>query len=208
MREPNPQVDAYLAEGCGRCPLGGTPRCKVHDWRPELKALRRILLDCGLTEERKWKMPCYTHGQRNVVILAAFKDYCALSFFKGALLKDPQGLLTKPGENSQAARQIRFTKAGEIARLAPALKAYIREAIDVEAAGLKVAFKKNPEPVPAELQAQLDAHSALKKAFEALTPGRQRGYILFISGAKQSQTRAARAEKCAPRILKGKGLNE
>ena len=204
----NPNVDRYFIEGCGRCPLGGTPQCKVLSWQEEMKLLRTILLDCGLTEEVKWSVPCYTFQKKNIVLMSAFKEYCALGFFKGALLKDPAGILTKPGKNSQAMRQARFTTVQQVLELEPVLRACIREAIDVEKAGLKVAFKKNPEPVPGELQQKLDEDPALKTAFEALTPGRQRGYILHFSAAKQSKTRVSRIEKCIPRILAGKGFHD
>ena len=204
----NPKVDVYLTEGCGRCPLGGTPACKIHDWREAIVQLRRIALDCGLTEELKWGMPCYTSGGRNIVLAAAFKDYCALAFFKGALLDDPDGVLVKPGENSQATRQIRFADVREVLALEPVVRAYLRRAVDVENAGLKVPFKKNPEPIPDELQHKLAESPVLKAAFDALTPGRQRGYILHISAPKQAETRASRVEKCTPQILAGKGIQD
>ena len=203
----NPAVDLYLAEGCGRCPLWQTPQCKVHDWQVELKALRPILLNCGLTEELKWKMPCYTFENNNVVLMSAFKEYCALSFFKGALLKDPQGILEKPGENTQAARLIRFTNVQQIVDLAPVISAYIAEAIAVEKAGLTVEFKQVDElAIPAELQDKFDDDPAFQMAFEALTPGRQRGYILHFAGAKQSSTRTSRIEKYTQKIFDGQGM--
>ena len=203
----NPAVDLYLAEGCGRCPLWQTPQCKVHDWQAELKALRPILLNCGLTEELKWKMPCYTFENNNVVLMSAFKEYCALSFFKGALLKDPQGILEKPGENTQAARLIRFTNVQQIVDLAPVISAYIAEAIAVEKAGLTVEFKQVDElAIPAELQDKFDDDPAFQMAFEALTPGRQRGYILHFAGAKQSSTRTSRIEKYTQKIFDGQGM--
>jgi uncharacterized protein YdeI (YjbR/CyaY-like superfamily) len=204
----NPKVDVYFATGCGRCPLGNTPRCKVHNWQEELEKLRMIILDCGLTEELKWGVACYTWQKSNIILLSAFNEYCALSFLKGALLKDANSILKKPGENTQAGRVIRFTDVLEIARMEPVLKAYIHEAVEVEKAGLKVNFKKNPEPVPEELQNKLDKIPALKTAFYALTPGRQRGYILYFSQPKQSKTRESRIEKCVPQILNGEGLNE
>ncbi len=204
----NPKVDTYFTDGCGRCPLGGTPNCKVHTWTREMALLRHILLDCGLTEELKWSIPTYTYQQNNVVVLAAFNEYCALSFFKGALLQDEHALLHKPGENSQAARLIRFTQPKKIAEMESILKAYIFEAIEVEKAGLKVAFKKNPEPIPEELEQKLAENPDLKAAFEALTPGRQRGYIIHFSAPKQSQTRFSRIEKCTEQILEGKGLHD
>ena len=203
----NPAVDLYLAEGCGRCPLWQTPQCKVHDWQVELKALRPILLNCVLTEELKWKMPCYTFENNNVVLMSAFKEYCALSFFKGALLKDPQGILEKPGENTQAARLIRFTNVQQIVDLAPVISAYIAEAIAVEKAGLTVEFKQVDElAIPAELQDKFDDDPAFQMAFEALTPGRQRGYILHFAGAKQSSTRTSRIEKYTQKIFDGQGM--
>ncbi|MCB9150168.1 MAG: YdeI/OmpD-associated family protein [Caldilineaceae bacterium] len=203
----NPAIDLYLAEGCGRCPLWQTPQCKVHDWQAELKALRPILLSSGLTEELKWKMPCYTFENNNVVLMSAFKEYCALSFFKGALLKDPQGILEKPGENTQAARLIRFTNVQQIVDLAPVIGAYIAEAIAVEKAGLTVEFKPIDElAIPAELQAKFDEDPAFQMAFEALTPGRQRGYILHFVGAKQSSTRTSRIAKYMQKIFDGQGM--
>ncbi len=204
----NTDVDLYFTEGCGRCPLGGTPQCKVHNWPEELKLLRKIALDCGLTEESKWGVPCYTYKGANVAIVSAFKDYAALSFFKGALLSDENNLLDKPGENSQAARLLKFTKPQQIIEIEDLIKAYIFEAIEVEKAGLKVEFKKDLEPIPEELQTRLDEDPNLQSAFYALTPGRQRSYILHISQAKQAKTRESRVEKCLPKIFSGKGFNE
>lgn len=170
--------------------------------------LRRILLNCQLTEEVKWSVPCYTFQGSNVAIMSALNDYCAISFFKGALLQDEQGLLEKPGENTQAARLIKFTDVQTILDLEPVLEAYIYEAIEVEKAGLSVEFKKNPEPIPAELQEKLDADPVLQTAFANLTPGRQRGYILYFSQPKQSKTRTARVEKYIPKILEGRGFHD
>lgn len=204
----NPRVDVYLTAGCGRCPLGNTPQCKVHKWDAELEKLRAIILDCGLDEELKWGVPCYTFQKSNILLLGAFNESCALSFLKGALLKDADGILSKPGENTQAARVIRFTGVREIIELEAILKTYIHEAVEIEKAGLKVDFKKNPEPVPEEFQNKLDEIPALQTAFKALTPGRRRAYILYFSQPKQSKTRASRIEKCLPQILSGKGLNE
>ena len=181
---------------------------KAKKWREELQELRRIILGCGLTEEVKWASPCYTFENANVIVIGGFKESCVISFFKGALLKDAEGLLTKPGQNTQSVRVIRFRNVREIVEREPILKAYIREAMAVEKAGLKVSLKKNPEPVPVELRRKLEAMPALKTAFEALTPGRRRAYILYFSAAKQSGTREARIEKCVPRILKGRGLND
>jgi uncharacterized protein YdeI (YjbR/CyaY-like superfamily) len=190
----NPKVDAYLS--------------KVENWQEELEQLRMIILDCGLVEELKWGQPCYTFQKTKIVIIGGLKEYCVISFFNGVLLSDPENILIKPGENTQAVRLIRFTSVREIVRLEPILKSYIYEAIEVEKAGLKVNYKINPEPVPIELQKKLDKNHTLKTAFEALTPGRQRAYILYFSAPKQSKTRVSRIEKCIKQILNGKGLNE
>ena len=205
----NAKVDLYLVDGCGRCPLGGTPQCKVNSWPKELKRLRKLVLDCGLTEELKWGVPCYTHEQSNIAIVSAFKEYCALSFFKGALLKDSKRILEMPGENSQSARLIRFTSVQEIAGLESVLREYIAEAIEVEKSGMKVDFKAKSELVfPEELQAKFVEFPALEIAFTALTLGRQRGYILYFNAAKQSKTRTSRIEKCMPQILDGRGMHD
>lgn len=204
----NPKVDTYLVDGCGRCSYYKTPKCKVHRWSEELIQLRRIVLDCGLQEAFKWSQPCYTFQGKNVLIVAAFKEYATLSFFKGALLKDPNDILVAPGKSSQSVRQVRFTNVQDIIDLEPVLKAYIQAAVGLETAGLKVPFNKNPEPIPAELQNKLDADPAFSTAFTALTPGRQRGYILYFSAARQSQTRESRIEKYRQHILAGKGFHD
>lgn len=204
----NPNVDNYIAEGCGRCPLGGTPDCKVHQWTEELKKLRSIVLGCGLVEELKWGAPCYTYQKKNVLMVGALKEYCCISFFKGSLLSDTKNLLVKPGPNSQAARLFKFTKLDQIESIEADIKAYIFESVEVEKSGLNVEFKKNPEPVPEELEKKFEEDPVLKAAFEALTPGRQRGYILHFSQPKQSQTKVSRIEKCIPKILNGIGLND
>ena len=178
-------------------------------WRKEMETLRMIILNCQLTEELKWGKPCYTFQNSNVVIIQGFKEYCTIMFFKGALLKDINGILIKPGKSTQAERQIRFTNAREIVEMEPILKAYIHEAIEVEKAGLKVNFKKTSDfKIPEEFQNKLDIMPALKEAFEALTPGRQRAYIHYFSTAKQSKTREARIERYIQHILNGKGLND
>jgi uncharacterized protein YdeI (YjbR/CyaY-like superfamily) len=178
-------------------------------WQEEYKKLRTIALDSGLSEELKWGSPCYTLEGRNIVLIHGFKDYCALLFFKGALLKDTNGILIQQTANVQAARQIRFTNVGQIMKLKTSLKAYIQEAMEVEKAGLKVTLKKSSEfKMAEEFKKELDESAALKKAFYALTPGRQRAYLLHFSKPKQSQTRISRVEKCKPQILKGKGLND
>jgi uncharacterized protein YdeI (YjbR/CyaY-like superfamily) len=204
----NPAVDNYLSSGCGRCPLGGTPDCKVHLWPALLEKLRAIVLDCGLQEELKWGAPCYTYKGKNVVIIAAFKHHCVLSFFKGALLNDEYKLLTKAGENTQSGRVIKFTSLSEITENEAQLKAYIFEAIEVERQGLKVTFKKQPTPIPEEFQQFMNENPNVKAAFEALTPGRQRGYLLHFSEAKLAKTKIARIEKCTPLILQGKGIHD
>lgn len=201
-------VNTYLAEGCGRCALGGTPDCKVHSWTNELKLLRQVVLDCGLTEESKWGVPCYTYHGDNVAVISAFKNYACLSFFKGALLQDSHKILDKPGENTQSARIIKITSTKQAQALAPILKAYIFEAVEVEKAGLKVSFEKAPEPIPEELASKFKEEPNLKAAFEALTPGRQRGYILHFSQPKQAKTRVSRIEKCIPKIMEGKGFHD
>ncbi|WP_231489695.1 YdeI/OmpD-associated family protein [Billgrantia saliphila] len=179
------------------------------EWQEERKKLRALLLDCRLDEEVKWGKLCYSFQNNNVALIFGMKAYCALGFFKGSLLKDPEGILVAPGEHSQAMRQIRFTGAHEIDAMQETLKAYLHKAIEVEKAGLVVDFKEKHElQYPEEFQQALEGNAALKAAFEALTPGRQRGYILHFSGAKQSSTRTSRIEKCVPGILQGKGFND
>ncbi len=191
----NPKVDFYFN--------------KAKKWQEELERLRLIALDCGLDEELKWGCPCYTHKGNNIVLIHDFKEYCAFLFFKGALLNNVSGLLIQQTKNVQAARQIRFTNIREIIDLEVTLKAYIFEAIEIEQAGLKVALKQTSEfAVAPEFQHKLDTIPALKTAFEALTPGRQRAYLLHFSSPKQSQTHESRIEKCIPQILNGKGLND
>lgn len=182
---------------------------KDSPWQKAYGQLRSIALSCGLTEELKWGQPCYLSGKSNIVLIHGFKDYCALLFFKAALLQDTEGILVQQTEHVQAARQLRFTTAREIAKLKPVVKAYIYEAIGVAKAGLKVPLKKTKEfAIPEEFQKELDKQPALKKAFEALTPGRQRAYLLYFSQPKQAKTREARIEKYRPQILEGKGLND
>ncbi|HMS43314.1 MAG TPA: YdeI/OmpD-associated family protein [Pyrinomonadaceae bacterium] len=205
----NPKIDTYLAVGCGRCPLGNTPECKVHTWTEELETLREIVLECGLTEELKWGVPCYTFDGNNVVIIGAFNEYCSISFFKGVLLKDESKILSKPGENSQAGRLVKFTDVQQIIEKEASLKEYIAEAVEIEKADLKVAYKDVSEyKIPEELQNKLNENEAFKNAFNALTPGRQKGYILHFSQPKQSKTRESRIEKHIPQIFLGKGLND
>jgi len=191
----NPKVDFFFE--------------KENKFQKEAQQLRKIVLGCGLDEKLKWGQPCYTLGDKNIVLIHSFKEYCALLFFKGALLNDAHKILIQQTENVQAARQMRFTNLTEIKKLAATIKAYIYEAIEAEKAGLKVKLKKTTEfNMPEELQKKLNKNAALKKAFYALTPGRQRGYLLYFSSAKQSATREARIEKCIPAIMEGKGWNE
>lgn len=200
-------VEIYFSEGCGRCSLGGTPECKVHTWQQELIALRRIVLECGLDEECKWGVPCYTFQGKNILMVSALKDSCIISFFKGSLLHDEHGLLSFAGENSQVAKMFRFTRAEDILMLEELIKTYIFEAVEVEKAGLKVPKSAAPE-LPEELLQKFEEMPAFQVAFEALTPGRQRGYVLYFSQPKQAQTRESRIEKCVPKILNGEGLHD
>jgi uncharacterized protein YdeI (YjbR/CyaY-like superfamily) len=191
----NPKVDFYFD--------------KAEQWQKEVEKLRTIVLDCPLAEELKWGCPCYTFQESNIVLIHVFKEYCALLFFKGSLLSDPNDILIQQTKNVQAARQIRLTNLREIVKLESVLKAYIYEAIEVERAGLKVKLKKAEEfPIPEEFKLRLDKKPALKKAFYALTPGRQRGYLLHFAAPKQSRTREARIDKCTPMIMQGKGLTD
>lgn len=195
MNKANPKVDGYLR--------------KSKQWQEELTELRRIILDSPLTEEVKWRVPCYTFQGKNILFIGRFKEFCVLSFVKGVLLKDPRRILIQQTENSQSVRVMRFNNVQQIVELEPVLKAYINEAIEAEKAGLKVKLKKPSEfKIPEEFQTKLDELIVLKKAFAALTPGRQRAYLLYFSGAKQSKTREARVEKCVQRILNGKGLDD
>lgn len=204
----NPKIDNYLAEGCGRCSLMGTPECKVHLWPEELKLLRALVLDCGLTEELKWGVPCYTFQQKNVLMVSALKDFAALSFLKGVLLNNDAGLLHAPGPNSQSSRIMKFTSAKQVKEQEDLIRAHIFETIELEKAGARVEFKKNPEPIPEELQEKMDEDPVFRSAFESLTPGRQRGYIIYFTQPKQSKTRVARIEKWLPKILNGEGMHD
>lgn len=194
MGERNAEVDAYLNG--------------VEKWRQEIEALRSILLDCPLREELKWRSPCYTYRKSNLVTIWGLKDCSALGFFKGVLLKDAAGILAAPGENSRSMRVMKFTGLPEIRERRSLVKEYVLEAVEAEKAGMKVEFRQDDLADPEELTAKLAEDPALKAAFESLTPGRQRGYRLHFSGARQARTRVARIEKCVPRILEGKGLND
>jgi uncharacterized protein YdeI (YjbR/CyaY-like superfamily) len=193
--ELNPKVDAFLT--------------RAKQWKDEFAQLRRIVLDCQLTEEFKWGNPCYALETKNIVLIHGFKEYCALLFFKGALLKDANGVLVQQTENVQATRQIRFTSAAQIVQMEAILKAHVLEAVEIEKSGVKIELKKTKEfAMPLEFHTQLDDLPALKTAFEALTPGRQRAYLLHFSAPKQAKTREARVEKYMPQILMGKGLDD
>ena len=195
MSGANPEVDLFLS--------------RAKKWQAEFAALRAILLHSGLTEEVKWGVPCYTLEKKNVVLIHGFKEYCAILFFKGALLSDPKHILVRQTENVQASRQVRFASLQEIAELEAVLRAYVQEAVEVEKAGLQVTFRETREyTMPEEFQTALDETAGLKAAFDALTPGRQRAYLLHFSSARQSKTRASRVEQCVGRILSGKGLTD
>ncbi|HET6256430.1 MAG TPA: DUF1801 domain-containing protein [Puia sp.] len=191
----NPKVDKFLG--------------RAQKWQKEMEKLRKIALECGLTEELKWGKPCYTSEGKNIIVIQGFKEYCALLFLKGYLLNDPDGILIKTGENTVVGRQIRFTAVREIVRLEATLKTYIYQAIEVERSGVKPAVKKEPKlNIPEEFQTRLDKTPTLKKAFNALSPGRQKAYVIYFSAPKQSKTRETRIEKCMRQILAGKGLND
>lgn len=195
MMKMNPKVDQFM--------------CEAETWQAEFQKLRAIILDCGLTEELKWGQPCYTLANSNIVLMHGFKEYCALLFMKGALLPDPEGILIQQTANVQAARQIRFTTVQQISELEPVLKRYVAEAIAVEKAGLTVEMKQTDEfPMPEEFVTMLEEVPGLQDAFEALTPGRQRAYLLHFAAPKQAKTRVARIEKSLPQIFEGKGLND
>jgi uncharacterized protein YdeI (YjbR/CyaY-like superfamily) len=205
----NELVNHYLAQGCGRCKLYETPACKVHTWQKELVLLRSIVNQCGLNEEVKWSHPCYTFNGKNIIMLYAFKEYCGLTFFNGALLQDSAHLLVQQTENVQAGRQLRFTSIDQIRDRENIIKEYIFESIEVHKAGLKVATKKTADfPIPDELTIKFEKSPEFKKAFESLTPGRQRGYLLHFAQAKQSATRTSRIEKYRQAIMIGRGMHD
>ena len=207
---PKPKdVDQYLQIGCGRCKRGSTPDCKVRSWTKELTLLRKLLIQSGLTEEIKWSAPCFTYDGRNVVMLGALKESATISFFRGAEMSDPENLLEMPGENSRFVRYLRFTDAKQITSSKKAILAYVREAIEIEASGKKaVARDDGVLEYPDELTQIFDADPDFRRAFSALTPGRQRGYLVYFTSAKQSKTKTARITKSRPQILDGKGWNE
>jgi len=202
-------VDAYLKDGCGRCEHYQTPQCKALQWTKPLVLLRGLVLEAGLGEAMKWGNPTYTLGGKNVAMLASLREYCALAFFKGALLQDDDGRLESPGPNSHHARQLRFRSAGEVKRALPLIRRLLAQAVQLEKEGKKVERADKPrEAMPEELQRRLAGDKALQAAFDALTPGRQRSHVLHVSGAKQAETRERRVDKCVPVILAGRGFNE
>lgn len=204
----NPQVDLFIADGCGRCDYYATDKCKVRNWQLELEHVRQIMLGTDLVEEIKWGVPVYTHEGKNIVIISALKDCVTFGFFKGVLLQDDAKILEKQGESVQSARIIRFTTVDRIKSLALLLKEYVKEAVALEMSGAKVEFKKDLEPVPQELEDKFDELPALRDAFYSLTPGRQRGYIIFFSQPKGSASRISRIEKCIDKIMNGEGFND
>ena len=207
MNRTNPQVDRFLAEGCMRCEKGGTPACKVHLWTPILEKLRQFLLETELVEDRKWGVPTYTLNGKNVLMLGVFNESCVLSFLKGILIDDPKGLLEFPGPNSQQAKVLRFTDLAEVEQWKEAIPNFIAQAIEIEKTGKKVESPRaTGMEIPEELIQKFEEKDGLEKAFYSLTPGRQRGYLIHFTGAKQSSTRRSRIEKCIPKILAGKGM--
>ncbi len=206
MAQPNTQIDQFLLEGCMRCPKGATPDCKVHRWTDILEFLRQLLLETELHEERKWGVPTYTLNGKNVVILGVFKESCVLSFLKGGLLEDPYQILERPGPNSQEGRFIRFTQLSQAQEIESKIKEYLLQAIEVERSGKKSNSKPAMPLLPEELHQKFAEHPGLEPAFFALTPGRQRGYVIHFSEAKQSATRLNRIEKYLSKIFAGKGM--
>lgn len=205
----NTDVDNYFVEGCGRCELYATPQCKVHLWPKELEQLRRIAQECELNEVSKWGVPCYTDRDKNIINIGAFRGYCAISFFKGALLQDEYQILDKPGENSREGRYLKFTNVQDIIEKEAIIKAYIHEAIEVERAGLKIPPLQIADMnYPIELTEKFDSDPTFQAAFEALTPGRQRGYLIHFNQTKNSATRISRIEKCTSNIMNGVGLHD
>lgn len=204
----NQSVDQYMISGCGRCPRGGTPACSVVRWRSILLEMRRIMLETELTEECKWGVPCYTLNGKNVILIGSFNDYVGMSFLKGALLNDPHGILEKAGPHSQVGRLIRFTDVEVLLEMEPIIRQYIAEAAQNERNGLVVETKPVPEPVPDELKAAFENDPSFESAFYALTPGRQRGYLIHIGQAKNSDTRIRRIEKHIDRIFEGLGMHD
>lgn len=208
MRIEIPDVDHYLLSGCGRCAFYDTPKCKVHTWREELRLLRTLVLETGLKEEVKWGVPCYSLNDKNVVMVTSLIDYCAISFFKGSIMADPNHLLVAPGPNSQAVRLMRFTSVDQIIQNEAEVRSLLHQAIALEKDGKRVEFKKEAESIPDEFILKMEEMPELKQAFYALTPGRQRSYILHFSSTQQSKTRFDRIERCISKIMAGKGFHD
>ncbi|MBK6667720.1 MAG: DUF1801 domain-containing protein [Saprospiraceae bacterium] len=208
MTQLNPKVDLFIADGCGRCDYYATDKCKVRSWQMELQHLRQIMLETGLVEDVKWGVPVYTHQDKNIVIVSALKDCVTFGFFKGVLLSDPKKILEQQGPSVQSARIIRFTAVDQIINLTDTVKEYVKEAVVIEESGVKVEFKKDLEPVPDELNDMFEDLPALRDAFYALTPGKQRGYIIHFSQPKQSASRISRIEKCIDKIMNGEGFHD
>ena len=208
MTQLNPKVDLFIADGCGRCDYYATDKCKVRSWQMELQHLRQIMLETGLVEDVKWGVPVYTHQDKNIVIVSALKDCVTFGFFKGVLLSDPKKILEQQGPSVQSARIIRFTAVDQIINLTDTVKEYVKEAVVIEESGVKVEFKKDLEPIPDELNDMFEDLPALRDAFYALTPGKQRGYIIHFSQPKQSASRINRIEKCIDKIMNGEGFHD
>ena len=208
MTQLNPKVDLFIADGCGRCDYYATDKCKVRSWQMELQHLRQIMLETGLVEDVKWGVPVYTHQGKNIVIVSALKDCVTFGFFKGVLLSDPKKILEQQGPSVQSARIIRFTAVDQIINLTDTVKEYVKEAVVIEESGVKVEFKKDLEPIPDELNDMFEDLPALRDAFYALTPGKQRGYIIHFSQPKQSASRINRIEKCIDKIMNGEGFHD
>ncbi|TFV93234.1 hypothetical protein E4S40_13310 [Algoriphagus kandeliae] len=207
MNQPNSQVDLFLIEGCMRCSKGATPACKVHQWKGILEKLRQMLLESELIEERKWGVPTYTLNRKNVIMLGVFKESCVISFLKGSLMKDPEGILELPGPNSRDGRLIRFTLDEQVVKLKDKIRGFILEAIEIEKSGKKPERTlKDQLKIPEELKQKFEEVEGLEKAFNTLSPGRQRGYVIHFLGSKKSQTRINRIEKFIPKIMEGKGM--
>ncbi len=204
----NKSSEAYFTTGCMRCTLGNTPACKVHQWEQPLRLLRKILLDCGLREQAKWGVPTYSYDNKNLMLISAFKSFCVLSFFNGAELSDTEKLLVKPGEHTQAGRWMKFTTVQQVIDIVPTIKAYIFESIELEKSGMQKKAESKLPDIPQELQILFDKDHNFQKAFQSLTPGRQRGYLIFFTQPKQSATRTSRIEKYIDKIFAGIGFHD
>ncbi len=208
MTTLNPKVDLFIADGCGRCDYFATDQCKVRNWQIEIQHVRQIMLETNLVEEIKWGVPVYTLKGKNIVIVGVFKDFVSFGFFKGVLLSDPYHILEKQGQSVQSARIVKITSVQQVKNLADKLKEYVKEVIAIEASGAKVEFKKDLEPIPAELEDKFEELPSLRDAFYALTPGKQRGYIIHFSQPKQSASKVSRIDKCIDKIMNGEGFHD